>query len=82
MRPNYFDFDRYRWRGTYRPTAEYSACRAAADLLRAAMALFRVWAKRTRERRELATLDHLMRRDIGVTPCEIDRECAKPFWRA
>jgi uncharacterized protein YjiS (DUF1127 family) len=35
-----------------------------------------------RERHELATLDHRMRRDIGVTSSEIDAECNKPFWRA
>ena len=37
---------------------------------------------RLRERRELATLDHRMRRDIGVTPSDIASECNKPFWRA
>lgn len=82
MRPNYFDFGGYRWRGTYRSAVECSACRAAAELLRAAVALLRLWVKRTRQRDELATLDHGMQRDIGVTPAEIARECAKPFWRA
>ncbi|HTQ32781.1 MAG TPA: DUF1127 domain-containing protein [Stellaceae bacterium] len=81
MRPNYFDFDRYRWRGTYRPVNECSGCRAVVDLLRAGFGLCRTWARRVRERRELAGLDHRMLRDIGATPGDMTRECNKPFWR-
>jgi uncharacterized protein YjiS (DUF1127 family) len=82
MRPNFFDFAPYRWRGTYPPKDECSGCRALVELFKGAIELPRLWRKRVRERCELAGLDYRMRRDIGVTPTEIDRECRKPFWRA
>ena len=81
MRPYYFDFDRYRWRGTYRPVGEWSGCRAVVDLLCAALGWCRTWARRVRERRDLANLDHRMLRDIGATRGDVSRECSKPFWR-
>jgi uncharacterized protein YjiS (DUF1127 family) len=74
MRPNYVDFDRHRWRGTYPPKDGYSFC--------GAVAVFGTWRRRVRQRREFAGLDYRMRRDIGVSPSEVARECAKPFWRA
>ena len=82
MRPNYVDLARYRWRGPYPPRDEVSLCRAAAALLRDAVGLLATWRRRTRQRRELAGLDYRTRRDIGVSPSEVARECAKPFWRA
>jgi uncharacterized protein YjiS (DUF1127 family) len=82
MRPNFFDLEPYRWRGTYPPKDECSGCRMLAELLVAAFHLLRLWAKRVRERDELARLDHRMLRDIGITPTDIDREYRKPFWRA
>jgi uncharacterized protein YjiS (DUF1127 family) len=82
MRPNFFDFEPYRWRGAYPPKDECSGCRILAELLLAAIRLLRLWAKRVRERDELARLDYRMLRDIGVTSVEIERECGKPFWRA
>ena len=78
MRPNFFDFDRYRSRGPY---DHCSPCAQFAELLRDVSALLREWRRRGRDRRELAGLDYRMRRDIGVTPGDIARECAKPFWR-
>jgi uncharacterized protein YjiS (DUF1127 family) len=81
MRPYYFDFDRYRWRGTYRPVDECGGCRALAELLVGTGELFRLWRRRARERGHLARLDARMLRDIGVTPSEAARECEKPFWR-
>ena len=82
MRPNCFDVAAYRWRGPYPPRGECSPCRAPVELLRAGAALARQWLKRGRERAELARLDATMRRDIGVTPSEVEREIKKPFWRA
>jgi uncharacterized protein YjiS (DUF1127 family) len=82
MRPNYIDLDRHRWRGTYPPKDEYSLCRVAAELLGDVVRLLGRWRRRVRQRHELANLDYRMRRDIGVTPSEVARECAKPFWRA
>jgi uncharacterized protein YjiS (DUF1127 family) len=82
MRPNYTDLDRYRWRGTYPPKDEYSLCRVIAESLRGGVRLLGTWRRRARERRELAGLDYRLRRDVGVGPSEVARECAKPFWRA
>ena len=41
----------------------------------------RVWSARSRKRWELAKLEDLMLRDIGVSRDEALREEAKPFWR-
>ncbi len=82
MRPNFFDFEPYRFRGPYRPRGECSACWALVELAQAGAALLRQWLKRVHERGELARLDPAIMRDIGVTPSEIARECNKPFWRA
>jgi uncharacterized protein YjiS (DUF1127 family) len=37
---------------------------------------------RRRDRQMLARLDAHLLRDIGLTPDQADRECAKPCWRA
>ena len=39
------------------------------------------WRQRTRERRELANLDHRTLRDLGLSSSEIQFEANKPFWR-
>lgn len=36
---------------------------------------------RGRQRRALGALDDRLLRDVGLTPAEARRECAKPFWR-
>lgn len=41
-----------------------------------------VWQKRTQARRELAELTFREIQDIGLDQAEIEREIAKPFWRA
>ncbi len=41
-----------------------------------------LWHKRISERRELASLDHRMLRDIGLSRTEVEAEWRKPFWRA
>jgi uncharacterized protein YjiS (DUF1127 family) len=43
--------------------------------------LFATWRRRTRERRELATLDQRTIRDLGLSPSDIQFEANKPFWR-
>jgi uncharacterized protein YjiS (DUF1127 family) len=43
--------------------------------------LIAIWIERTRQRRSLSVLDERLLRDIGVTPSDARRECAKPFWR-
>jgi uncharacterized protein YjiS (DUF1127 family) len=39
-----------------------------------------VWRERTRQRKALATLNDHMRRDIGLSSADINRESTKPFW--
>lgn len=37
--------------------------------------------ERAAQRRHLAELDERMLKDVGLTPSEAARECAKPWWR-
>jgi MFS family permease len=46
-----------------------------------AVPILGIWIGRARERRNLALLDDRTLRDIGITRCDVLRECAKPFWR-
>ncbi|HET6469024.1 MAG TPA: DUF1127 domain-containing protein [Geminicoccaceae bacterium] len=39
------------------------------------------WRARSRERAELARLDDLALKDIGINRLEALREAQKPFWR-
>jgi uncharacterized protein YjiS (DUF1127 family) len=39
------------------------------------------WLRRHRSRQSLAGLSAYELRDIGLTPADQHRECAKPFWR-
>ncbi len=39
------------------------------------------WAARAEQRRQLATLDARMLRDIGRSESDVVRETAKPFWK-
>jgi uncharacterized protein YjiS (DUF1127 family) len=76
MRPNFFDFDRYQWRGELRcPSPEI------VELTQAAAALVRLWRWRIHGRVELARLDGHALRDIGITAAEASHEYRKPFWR-
>ncbi|MDI6026929.1 DUF1127 domain-containing protein [Corticibacterium sp. UT-5YL-CI-8] len=49
--------------------------------LHCALSLLRRWHRRHRQRLHLEDLsdDHL--RDIGLSRRDVERECAKPFWR-
>jgi uncharacterized protein YjiS (DUF1127 family) len=47
-----------------------------------AVALIAQWQRRARERKLLLAFDDRLLRDIGLTPVDAARECAKPFWRA
>ena len=38
------------------------------------------WRRRARSRAQLARFGERDLRDIGLTPAEAARECAKPFW--
>jgi len=53
----------------------------AIRLCRRAVARLGEWRERERQRRSLARLDARLLADIGVSPEQQARECAKPFWR-
>jgi uncharacterized protein YjiS (DUF1127 family) len=59
--------------------------RAALDALSDAtdwvLATLREWARRSRERAQLAMLDDRMLRDIGLTHADREMLSNKPFWR-
>jgi uncharacterized protein YjiS (DUF1127 family) len=50
-------------------------------LIERAFTTLQVWRDRAYSRRELATFDRRMLRDIGVSPYDAGREICKPFWR-
>ena len=43
--------------------------------------LIKTWVRNSRGRRELASLNHHMLRDIGLTEADVIVEVRKPFWR-
>jgi uncharacterized protein YjiS (DUF1127 family) len=40
------------------------------------------WYERHLQRLDLAEIDEHLLRDLGLTPEDVRRECAKPFWQA
>jgi uncharacterized protein YjiS (DUF1127 family) len=52
-----------------------------AGVCRRALALLGAWRERERERQELARLDDRLLADVGISPEQRARECAKCFWR-
>ncbi|WP_027062090.1 DUF1127 domain-containing protein [Mesorhizobium loti] len=40
------------------------------------------WYDRYLQRRDLSEIDDHLLRDLGLTPEDVRRECAKSFWRA
>ena len=50
-------------------------------VLRAMAATWRLWRERTAARRELATLDEHILRDIGIPREMVDYELSKPWWQ-
>ncbi len=53
-----------------------------AGLFSRAVATLRVWRRRVRERRALASLSAYDLHDIGLSQSDVFSELAKPFWRA
>ena len=49
---------------------------------RTAAAALALWSERARQRRALRALDARLRRDVGLSPAEVEAEARKPFWRA
>lgn len=39
------------------------------------------WCERRRQRRDLASLNDQILRDVGLTRADIEREYRKPFWQ-
>jgi uncharacterized protein YjiS (DUF1127 family) len=44
--------------------------------------LVSLWRARTSQRRRLSELPDYLLRDVGLTRADVEREVAKPFWRA
>jgi uncharacterized protein YjiS (DUF1127 family) len=72
----------------YQPSAAVSAqpvveSRASWSLiLGLIVATLREWRRRRAERRELASLDARMLRDVGLDPGTVYYEASQSFWRA
>jgi len=56
--------------------------RALDSSLSAALKMLSIWDRRHRDRLHLASLDHRMLRDIGISNADVEHEASKPFWRA
>ena len=54
----------------------------AGGLLEAVVGLFIAWQDRANQRHCLADLDDRLLRDVGLDRLDVDREVAKPFWKA
>jgi len=55
--------------------------RKPASPMLAAVRRIAFWYGRWLQRQDLAELDDHILRDIGISPREVKRECAKPFWQ-
>lgn len=69
---------------TRAPRTTPAAKRLLPVLGRAALSILRrlsTWYDRWLQRQDLSELDDHILRDIGISPREVERECAKPFWR-
>jgi uncharacterized protein YjiS (DUF1127 family) len=60
----------------------YSSRAPLAGTYTALGQVFATWRRRSRERRELATIDHRTMRELGLTEGQIAYEASKPFWQA
>lgn len=59
-----------------------AACtRAPLSALRHFARWYLLCRARAEQRRQLAELDERMLKDVGLTPADAARECAKPWWR-
>jgi len=54
----------------------------SAGLLQHVFHTLLVWQERASVRRKMSHLNQHMLADIGLSQAEIDREIAKPFWKA
>jgi len=51
-------------------------------LLMVALQTLILWQDRANQRRQLASLDDRLLRDMGLSRADVERESALPFWRA
>lgn len=73
-----------------RPASPYapkpaSGLRSLPSPLEALSGLWRLlilWNSRWQDREQLRTMDPRILRDIGLSRREVERELAKPFWKA
>lgn len=48
----------------------------------AAIATLSLWSRRMCERDELSRMNVIERRDLSLSPCDVEREANKWFWQA
>ena len=63
------------------PLRRASGLSRAAGAISGAIETLLVWCERRRERRDLASLNDQILRDVGLTRADIEREYRKPFWQ-
>jgi uncharacterized protein YjiS (DUF1127 family) len=59
----------------------HAAHDALSDAAHWALAAFREWSRRSRERQQLSNLDARMLADIGLTHTDREMLVNRPFWR-
>ena len=67
--------------GLARHDRRHSALDMLGDATGWVLATLHEWRRRNRDRAELATLDHRMLADIGLTEADRDFMANKPFWK-
>jgi len=60
----------------------YSSKAPLAGTFTAFNQILATWRQRTRQRKELATLDSRTLRDLGLSASDVNFEANKPFWRS
>lgn len=81
MRPNFFDFEPYGWRGAYPSKDKCSGYRLLVELLTALGALPRLCLKRIQERGGPTRAYDRMQHGVGVAPRDVIGECNRPLGR-
>ncbi len=59
------------------PNCESAVIDPATRLL----TLLKLWINRSKQRKQLATLDERFLKDVGISKVDANQEIAKPFWR-
>ncbi len=64
-----------------RPVALFKSTSVSDHIWKNIISTLRIWAQRTRQRRQLMELDDQHLKDIGVSRVDALQEYHKPFWR-